>query len=400
MCLRPCEPAVRPRGVLVGTSKIFALLDRSLMSPPSRVPQFARLQQLLAKHYRPDKSAEDRATVLEHLIFAALLENAPHAVASKAFHRLRTEFFDWNEIRVSTVRDLSEITADLPDPGGAALRIKQPLQSLFESTYSFDLEGLRKLTINQALERIDKIKGVTPFMRSYVVQHALGGHTIPLDDAALAVLFVAGLADESEMRTRSVAGLERAIPKNKGIAFAAMLHHWAAAFYADRRDPTVVKILKDIDANSLQRLQAWERQIAAAAVTVEQPAETVASASEQSAPETGGDAELKGKRRGRKPRVKAPDDAAESKSAVKTSELKSDAASEAKTASGGKPKSKPAESDRPAKDRSRAESGKKAASEKPRKSGEHNPAKGDSKSAPTGKSQRGDARKSARRKPR
>ncbi|MGQ9822132.1 MAG: hypothetical protein ACUVQK_09750 [Thermogutta sp.] len=370
------------------------------MSPPSRVPQFARLQQLLAKHYRPDKSAEDRATVLEHLIFAALLENAPHAAASEAFRRLRTEFFDWNEIRVSTLRDLSEIAAELPDPGGAALRIKQPLQSLFESTYSFDLEGLRKLTINQALERIDKIKGVTPFMRSYVVQHALGGHTIPLDDAALAVLFVAGLADESEMRTRSVAGLERAIPKNKGIAFAAMLHDWAAAFYADRRDPTVVKILKDLDANSLQRLQAWERQIAAASATAGHPAEAVVSVSERSAPEMSGGAEPKGKRRGRKPRVKAPDDAAEAKPAVKTSDRESAAASEAKTASDGMPRSKPAESDRPTKDRSRAESGKKAASKRPRKSGEHNPAKGASKSAPTGKSQRGDARKSARRKPR
>lgn len=370
------------------------------MSPPSRVPQFARLHQLLAKHYRPDKSPEDRETVLEHLIFAALLENAPQAAASEAFRRLRTEFFDWNEIRVSTVRDLSEIAAELPDPGGAALRIKQPLQSLFESSYSFDLEGLRKLTINQALERIDKIKGVTTFMRSYVVQHALGGHTIPLDDAALAVLFVAGLADESEMRTRSVAGLERAIPKNKGIAFAAMLHHWAAAFYADRRDPTVVKILKDIDANALQRLEAWERQIAAASAAAEPLAETTVSVSEGSAPEKGGDAEPKGKRRGRKPRVKAPDDVAESKSALKTSEPESDAASEAKTASGGRPKSKPAESDRPTKDRSRAESAKKAASERPRKSAEQAPAKGGPKSAPVGKSQRGDARKSARRKPR
>ncbi|NMC19174.1 MAG: hypothetical protein GYA33_02035, partial [Thermogutta sp.] len=290
------------------------------MSPPSRVPQFTRLQQLLAKHYRPDNSSEDCETVLEHLIFAALLENAPHAAAAEAFRRLRTEFFDWNEIRVSAVRDLAEIAAELPDPGGAALRVKLPLQSVFESTYSFDLEGLRKLTINQALEQIDKIKGVTPFMRAYVVQHALGGHTIPLDDAALAVLFVAGLADEKEMRTRSVAGLERAIPKSKGLAFAAMLHDWAAAFYADRRDSTVVTILNDIDATSLQRLEAWERQIAAAAAPTEQPAETPATTPESSAGMTGGEAEATGKRRGRKPRVKPAEEAATPNSAPQTDE--------------------------------------------------------------------------------
>lgn len=369
------------------------------MSPPSRVPQFTRLQQLLAKHYRPDKSAEDRETVLEHLIFAALLENAPRAAAAEAFRRLRTEFFDWNEIRVSAVRDLTEIAADLPDPGGAALRVKQPLQSVFESSYSFDLEGLRKLTINQALERIDKIKGVSPFMRAYVVQHALGGHTIPLDDAALAVLFVAGLADEAEMRTRSVAGLERAIPKNKGIAFAAMLHDWAAAFYADRRDPTVVKILKDIDAGSLQRLEAWERQIAAAAASSEQPAAAAATPAEPSARVTEGGVEATAKRRGRKPRAATAEEPAP-KAASTSRDVEAAPSPKPETAAGRKAKSKADGEEQPPKSRSLAESGKKASSGRPRKSGEDTPSKGASRTSPPAKSERGDARKSARRKPR
>ncbi|GAB4128062.1 MAG: hypothetical protein Kow0040_02340 [Thermogutta sp.] len=365
------------------------------MSPPSRVPQFTSLQQLLAKHYRPDHATEDCETVLDHLIFAALLENARRAAASEAFRRLRTEFFDWNEVRVSTVRDLAEIASELPDPTGAALRIKQPLQSLFESTYSFDLEGLRKLTINQALERIDKIKGVTPFMRSYVVQHALGGHTIPLDDAALAVLFVAGLADEAEMRTRSVAGLERAIPKNKGLAFAAMLHDWASAFYADRRDPTVVKILKHIDPNSLQRLEAWERQIAAASA----PAETPAPAAESSAQAADDEAEPTAKRRGRKPRAKASEETA-AKPVGKASERESVAAEETEAPAGRKPKAKAEPSDRRTKGRSEAESGKKTSPGRPRKSAEGSRGPSPTQSSPKGKSDRGEARKSARRKPR
>lgn len=368
------------------------------MSPPSRVPQFTRLQQLLAKHYRYDKSAEDRETVLEHLIFAALLENAPRAAAAEAFRRLRTEFFDWNEIRVSAVRDLTEIAADLPDPGGAALRIKQPLQSIFESTYSFDLEGLRKLTINQALERIDKIKGVSPFMRAYVVQNALGGHTIPLDDAALAVLFVAGLADEAEMRTRSVAGLERAVPKSKGIAFAAVLHDWAAAFYADRRDPTVVKILKDIDAGSLQRLEAWERQIAAAAASSEQPAAATATAGEPSAPLSGGGTEAAVKRRGRKPRAATAEEPVP-KAADQNRGAEAAPPPKPETAAGRKAGRKTDEADEPPKSRAPADSGKKAASGRSRKSGEDTPSKPSRTSSPA-KSERGDARKSARRKPR
>lgn len=231
----------------------------SSMTPANRTAQFAQLYQILAKHYRASLPNPDRP-VLEHLLFAAVLENARHAVAEQVFQVLKTEFFDWNEIRVSTLRDLSEVLSALPDPHAAAIRIKQPLQAVFEAAYQFDLEELRKFTQGQAIERLQKITGVSRFMLSYVVQTALGGHTIPLDQATLRFLNILGLADESEMASGNVGGLERAIPKSQGPEFAWLLHECAADFWVDHRGPQVVKVFKAMDPQSLTRLEAWEGQ--------------------------------------------------------------------------------------------------------------------------------------------
>jgi endonuclease-3 len=204
--------------------------------------------------------------VLEHLMFAGALENARYESALRVFQILKEEFFDWNEVRVSTIRDLADVAMGLPDPRAAAQRIKQSLQYIFESSYSFDLESLRKLPLGQAVEKLRKIDGATPFMVGYVVQHALGGHTIPLDAASLRVLNILGLADDSEVTSGTVAGLERAIPKTQGQDFAWALHEFAAEFWADHRAPQVVKIMKALDPQSLDRLEAWEAQEAHPAV--------------------------------------------------------------------------------------------------------------------------------------
>ncbi|HOP76879.1 MAG TPA: hypothetical protein PLD05_05275 [Thermogutta sp.] len=229
------------------------------MTPASRTQQVIRLSELLSKAYRK-RPADVERPVLEQLLFAALLENAHYEAALRVFNALKEEFFDWNEVRVSTVRDLVDIATGLPDPTAAAHRIKQPLQDIFESTYSFDLDDLKKVPIGQAVERLQKIDGVTRFMIGYVVQNALGGHTIPLDAATLQVLNILGLADESEVASGVVGGLERAIPKSQGRDFAWALHEFAAEFWADHHSPQVTKIMKAFDPQSLQRLEAWEAQ--------------------------------------------------------------------------------------------------------------------------------------------
>ena len=225
----------------------------------SRTAIFSKIHKVLKKHYKPVRPNLDRP-VLEQLLFACCLENAHYQQAEEAFESLSATFFDWNEVRVSTLSELAEAMQVLPEPAEAANRLKRVLQSTFESIYAFELEDLRKENLGPAVARLKKIDGTTPFSVNYVVQTCLGGHAIPIDQAAFEALQIVGALSESEAKAGHAPGLERAIPKTKGLEFASLLHQLAADFAANRYSSAVHKILLEIEPEAKERLPRRTRK--------------------------------------------------------------------------------------------------------------------------------------------
>ncbi len=142
---------------------------------------------------------------------------------------------------------------DLPDPEAAASNLKRVLQTVFESTYSFDLESVKKQNIGAGIKKLAKMEGASPFVVAYATQHGLGGHYIPLDRAALEILYIVGIGSEAERASGNVAGLERAIPKNKGIVFGSLLHQLSAEFIANPQSTNVRNLLLSINPDAKHR---------------------------------------------------------------------------------------------------------------------------------------------------
>src|ERR1043165_5050261 len=107
------------------------------MTTPNRTAIISKVYKVLKKHYKPLSPPTDR-TALEHLLYGCVLENSRYDAADEAFAKLKELYFDWNEIRVTTVTELAEGMAGIPDAMGAAQRVKRSLQSIFASSYSFD----------------------------------------------------------------------------------------------------------------------------------------------------------------------------------------------------------------------------------------------------------------------
>jgi chemotaxis protein histidine kinase CheA len=212
------------------------------MTSANRATRISKLHTLLKKSYKPTLSTEDRP-LMEHLLYACLLENAPYELADESLARLEQDYFDWNEVRVTTVTELAEVLARLPDATSAAMRLKKNLHGLFESTYTFDLEELKKQNLGKAVQKFESLPAMTPFVLAYVTQHGLGGHAIPLDSAALRFFWLSDIINETELKTGRVTGLERAIPKAKGVEFASLLHQAAVALNIDPNDETARKIV-------------------------------------------------------------------------------------------------------------------------------------------------------------
>lgn len=223
------------------------------MAQPSRSAQFARLHKTLKKHYRP-VNPDPKRPVLEHLVFACVLEDARYEPAEEAFAALVHGFFDWNEVRVTSISELAEVMAALPDPRAASNRVKRILQAVFEDAYSFDLEDRRKKNLGPTVKWLEKLDGSTPFVVNYVVQSALGGHAIPIDRGALEVLRLTNCISDAEAEAGAAPGLERAIPKAKGVEFGSLLHQLGADFTANPFSPAVREILLEVNPDAKERL--------------------------------------------------------------------------------------------------------------------------------------------------
>lgn len=223
------------------------------MSATNRAALLTKTHKILKKHYEPVAPPADRP-LLEHLLYACCLENAAYGPADDAFAKLQASYFDWNEVRVTTVAELSESLSELPDPASAATRLKRCLQGIFETHYSFDLEFLRKQNIGKSVKQIERYQGITSFVVAYATQNALGGHAIAIDKGTLDAAYVLGIASEAEAQKDKVPGVERAIPKSKGVEFASLLHQLGADFHASPFSTRVRGILLEIADDAKDRM--------------------------------------------------------------------------------------------------------------------------------------------------
>ncbi len=155
------------------------------------------VQNLMTAMKKRYKSAVPKHShsLLETLIYAAILEDAPEDEASAAYDQLMKSFHDLNEIRVSTISEIEEALSPLPNAGWPALRIREILQHTFEKFYRFDLEELKRKPVEQVEKHISKFKHTTPFMRLYLIQNSLGTHAIPLDDKSRDLLAFLGVIE-------------------------------------------------------------------------------------------------------------------------------------------------------------------------------------------------------------
>jgi endonuclease III len=182
----------------------------------------AQMFTTLKKRYDP-REPEARP-VFEQFLYAILREGATREQADRAFHNLQETFFDWNEVRVSSAREVEEALGDIADAENRANRLISFLQEVFETTFSFDLEPLHKKGLKQAAKQLSRFQAANDYSVSWVVQQSLGGHAIPLDTPSLKVLRRFGLIDDDHGDLETLrSSLEHLVPKARGGLFVELV---------------------------------------------------------------------------------------------------------------------------------------------------------------------------------
>ena len=186
------------------------------MAAPSKTQLLNDVYTLLKKRYKLEPRAE-RLSVLESIIYGVCHEGTTREQAEQALSRFREQFFDWNEVRVSSIAEIQDVLAGQDDAEERANRLRRFLRQLFEKTYDFSLDAIAKKPLKDSIAILKEYDAMeSDYVLATAIQQGLGGHALPVDAPirrGLARLGVVGEADDPhEVRSH----LERAVPKNRG----------------------------------------------------------------------------------------------------------------------------------------------------------------------------------------
>jgi endonuclease-3 len=195
------------------------------MATPSKAQILSDVLTMLKKRYKISASTQ-KFTVLEAVIYGICHEDATRAQADQALEKFKTGFFDWNEVRVSSIAEIQAVLQSLkiPNPEERAMKLRRFLRQLFEKSYGFNLETLIKKPLKDSVKLLQEYEALSSdFVLSTAVRLALGGHAIGIDEPTRRVIERLGVA-EHQVDAATLRGvLERAIPKTRGAEFVDLI---------------------------------------------------------------------------------------------------------------------------------------------------------------------------------
>ncbi len=193
------------------------------MAAPSKAQLLTDVHSLLKKRYKLEPRTT-RLTVLEAVVYGICHEGTTREQANQALARFKDDFFDWNEVRVSSLEEIQGVLAGLSDPEGRAFRIRRFLRQLFDKTYGFNLDHLLKKPLKESIKALQEFEALqSDYVLATVIQQALGGHAIPIDVPFRRTMERLGVVEEGVDNAALRSALERAIPKNRGAEFVDLI---------------------------------------------------------------------------------------------------------------------------------------------------------------------------------
>ncbi|MCH7989004.1 MAG: hypothetical protein IID46_07610 [Planctomycetes bacterium] len=202
----------------------MAAVRQATASDKQRIAK--KLISLLKKRYKGSVPKVDHP-ILETILYAICLENSSFDEANDAFGRLESNFFDLNEIRVSSITELTRVFSKLDQPEWRALRVRSILHYVFENRFEYDFESLRRKTLDLAGKQLAKIKELSPFVRCYTLQTSLGSHLVPVDEVTRKASVWLGFVAPNHSVVRASDSLKSAVRKADVPLFCYLLRRLA-----------------------------------------------------------------------------------------------------------------------------------------------------------------------------
>ncbi|MEM7168270.1 MAG: hypothetical protein AAF581_22680 [Planctomycetota bacterium] len=124
------------------------MISRADGSTAKKPTKLETIHEKLEEKYGPCDMS-DVKNPLDLAIFAYISLNLPLEEAFRAFQAFKANFVDWNEVRISSAREVQDVLRAGDEPLEHALFIKDFLQRVFIDNHHVGLDFLRDRTISE-----------------------------------------------------------------------------------------------------------------------------------------------------------------------------------------------------------------------------------------------------------
>lgn len=145
-----------------------------------------KLLKGMAKVTPDERPTGDQA--VQVLVESILQADASDKQAQIAIDLLQEEFVDFNELRVSPPKDISDcIGSDFPEGRAKAEMIVVVLNGIYQRTFDIGLDYMADMVKRDLRRHLSEL-GLGPYPAAMVVMKVFGGHAVPVDETLVEVL--------------------------------------------------------------------------------------------------------------------------------------------------------------------------------------------------------------------
>ncbi|NRA75382.1 MAG: hypothetical protein HRU16_05515, partial [Planctomycetes bacterium] len=158
------------------------------------------LQEIVKKAYRQHSTLHeiDDLDVMETVIIGALTASMPLSDVLKAWDLFRTQFVDWNEVRISSAAEVAAVFPKANDPLQLAMQLKDMLATLFQRCHQLSMEFIRENSISETKEFFKRSPSLPDLAKQLVLAHIKNQQIVPLESWAQGGLIRAGLVTSAQ----------------------------------------------------------------------------------------------------------------------------------------------------------------------------------------------------------
>ena len=160
--------------------------------------------------------------IADLIVFHKLHSSLPAEMALKGYLALKDVFVDWNEVRISSVREIQEALKFCPGSLELAVFLKDTFELLHRERQDVSLEFLSEQNLGEIRQFLKRLRGLDASTIEVLLKVRKDYPVFPISPAIEAVLVRLGIARKADGRAKS----ERLLHEAVDPARALLLHHF------------------------------------------------------------------------------------------------------------------------------------------------------------------------------